>query len=139
MPAINGEAVLFDAATLAAGTKTGTTYAIDLQPDPTSGDHTQQVWATVCWEGMSAGSLVVNVYCLPRETDPVSASRQPILVATMSPQLDQDPVTAAEGSCRTFVEVAGPLMYAEAIVVGAGTPNVTVYLDSTGQLTLTEP
>lgn len=139
MPAINGEVVLLDAAALAAGTKTGTTYAIDLQPDPTSGDHTQQVWATVSWEGMSAGSLVVNVYSKPRTTDPVSASNQPVLVATMSPQLDQTPVTASTGVCRTFIEVAGPNMYAEAIVVGAGTPNVTVYLESTSDITLSTP
>jgi hypothetical protein len=136
MPSINGNAVLFNGAALAAVTTTGTTRRVTLEPEPLSGDHTQQVWATVSWEGMSAGSLVVNVYCLPLVTVPASASRQPVLVATHAPQLDQTPAVAAAGVCRTFIEVAGPNMYAEAVVVGAGTPDVTVYLESTGQINL---
>lgn len=133
MPAINGQVTIFDYASLAAGTKIGTTYRIELSPESLSGDRTQQVWALISWEGLGVGDLTVNVYNQAATMTPAAKSNQPLLVATSGLQ------TATSGAMQVFVEVAGPNMYAEAVVNGVGTPDVTVYLLATANIDTVTP
>ena len=108
MPAINSQAVIFDQAALAAGTKVGTTYAIDLGPEPTSGDHTQQVWALISWSGLTAGSIQVNIYNQADVSTPAAKSFSPLLVGQLVDSTNTPTAqTAAAGSQLVFIEVAG--------------------------------
>jgi hypothetical protein len=131
MPAIASEEVAYNGANLAANTYTAT-KRITLAPNPTSGDKTQQVWAFISWDGLSAGDLRVRVRNKPMVTVPASASREGIVVADSGLQTS----SPGSGSVLTFIEVAGPDLEIETVVNGAGTPNVTVYIQSTAEITL---
>jgi len=136
MPAVNSQAVIYDQAALGAGTKVGTTFAISLAPEPLTGDSTQQGWLSLSWSGLTAGSIQINVYNLPDVTVPAVKSYSPLLVATLVDSTNTPTAQTATSGCQwVFTEVMGPLLYAEAVVVGAGTPDCTVTLLATGQVT----